>query len=125
MNSTATLKWIGLALLGVAVAATVAIAASNLASQQIGLASEPISAGDALAPAASQNRGHGSQIPGHGHGHGHGDRTAPTATTTTPTLTPEPEATMPTAPDGEPTTPTNPSNGARDDHGSGGHGADD
>jgi hypothetical protein len=50
MSSTATLKWIGLALLGLAVAAAVAIAAGNLASQQIGLASEPISAGDALAP---------------------------------------------------------------------------
>ena len=64
MSSRATIKWVGLALLGLLVAAGVAIAASNLASQQIGLASEPISAGDALAPAASPNSGHGSQSPG-------------------------------------------------------------
>lgn len=44
------MRWFGLALLGVAVAIFVAIAASRLVSQQIGLASEPISAGDALAP---------------------------------------------------------------------------
>ena len=50
MTFPATLKWLGLALLGIAVAAAVAIAASNLASQQIGLSSEPITAGDALAP---------------------------------------------------------------------------
>ncbi|HET6569867.1 MAG TPA: hypothetical protein VFG58_00050, partial [Solirubrobacterales bacterium] len=55
MTFSATLKWLGLALLGIAVAAAVAIAAGNLAGQQIGLSSEPISAGDALAPrAASQ-----------------------------------------------------------------------
>lgn len=128
MSSRATIKWVGLALAGLLVAAGVAIAASNLASQQIGLASEPISAGDALAPAASPNRGHSSQ----NSGHGHGDRTTPTAPTTTPepqptvpTPTPEPEATTPTTPEGEPTTPTSPSNRASDDHGGGGHGADD
>ncbi|MFP5388451.1 MAG: hypothetical protein ACLGG5_04040 [Thermoleophilia bacterium] len=47
----ATLRWAGLALLGIVIAAAVSVAASRLASQQIGLASEPISAGDALAPA--------------------------------------------------------------------------
>jgi hypothetical protein len=128
MSSRATIKWVGLALAGLLVAGGVAIAASNLASQQIGLASEPISAGDALAPAASPNHGHGSQGPGHGHG----DRTTPTAPATTPepqptvpTPTPEREAATPTTPEGEPTTPTSPSNGAEDDHGSSGHGADD
>jgi hypothetical protein len=50
MRSPATLRWIGLALLGIAIAAAVAVAASRLAGQEIGLASEPISAGDALAP---------------------------------------------------------------------------
>ncbi|HEV2726891.1 MAG TPA: hypothetical protein VGV34_01280 [Solirubrobacterales bacterium] len=44
-------KWIGLALLGVAISAAVAVAASNLVSRQIGIASESVSAGDALAPA--------------------------------------------------------------------------
>ncbi len=128
MNSRATIKWVGLALAGLLVAAGVAIAASNLASQQIGLASEPISAGDALAPATSQNHGHGSP----NSGHGHGNRTTPTTSTTTPepeattpNPTPEPEATIPTTPEGEPTAPTSPSNGPRDDHGGGGHGADD
>jgi hypothetical protein len=50
-------RWLGLALLGIVVAAAVAIAASRLASQQIGLASEPVSAGDALAPAAERKAG--------------------------------------------------------------------
>jgi hypothetical protein len=50
------LRWIGLALLGLAVAAAVSIAASQLASQQVGLASQPISAGDALAPAGAEGR---------------------------------------------------------------------
>lgn len=128
MSPRATIKWVGLALAGLLVAAGVAIAASNLASQQIGLASEPISAGDALAPAASPNRGHGSQ----GQGGGRGDTTTPTNPTTTtepePTITtppPEPEAPTPTAPEAEPAPPTSPSNNPRDDHGGGSHGADD
>jgi hypothetical protein len=50
MKVPATLKWIGLALLGILVAAAVSLAASHLVSRQIGLASEPISAGEALAP---------------------------------------------------------------------------
>lgn len=55
MSSRATIKWVSLALVGLLVAAGVAIAASNLASRQIGLASEPISAGDALAPREKSN----------------------------------------------------------------------
>lgn len=51
MNLSATTRWIALALLGLAIAAAVAIAASNLVSRQIGIASESVSAGDALAPA--------------------------------------------------------------------------
>ncbi len=89
MTSTATLKWIGLALLGIAVAAAVAIAAGNLAGRQIGLSSEPISAGDSLAPVTSASKGHGS---GHSGSSGHGDGgptpTAPTTTPTAPTETP-------------------------------------
>ncbi|HEX5928285.1 MAG TPA: hypothetical protein VFY48_02740 [Solirubrobacterales bacterium] len=60
MTSSATAKWIGLALLGLAIAAVVAIAASNLVSRQIGIASESVSAGDSLAPAvesAARQRG--------------------------------------------------------------------
>jgi hypothetical protein len=52
----AALRWTGLALLGIVIAAAVSVAASRLASQQIGLASEPISAGDSLAPVQHQHR---------------------------------------------------------------------
>lgn len=51
MNLSATTKWISLALLGLAISAAVAVAASNLVSRQIGIASESVSAGDRLAPA--------------------------------------------------------------------------
>jgi hypothetical protein len=50
MISGSTLRLIALAIAGVLVAAAVAVAASQLASRQIGLASEPVSAGDELAP---------------------------------------------------------------------------
>ena len=53
------LRWIGLAVLGILIAAAISIAASRLASQQIGLASQPISAGDALAPGGGGVRGEG------------------------------------------------------------------
>jgi len=43
-------KWVALALFGLAIAIGVAIAAANLTSQQIGIASESVSAGDTLAP---------------------------------------------------------------------------
>lgn len=48
---SATTKWIGLALLGLAIAAAVALLASRLVSEQIGIASESVSAGYDLAPA--------------------------------------------------------------------------
>ena len=113
MRLPATAKWIGLALLGLVIAAAVALAASHLASQQIGLASEPISAGDALAPAAqTSHRGRGPRR------HGHQGE----ATTTAPTVPEPPTTTVPTA-------PTPPGEGI-DDHGSsgsdgGGGGGDD
>jgi hypothetical protein len=132
MTSTATLRWIALALLGIAVAAGVAIVAGNLAGRQIGLSSEPISAGDSLAPVKSASKGHGSGHSGSAHGGGGGGPapSAPPTTTTTPTA---PETT--TAPPFEP----QPSPEAGDDShgggggggdsggsgGSGGHGADD
>jgi outer membrane biosynthesis protein TonB len=54
-----SIRWIALALLGLLIAAAVALAASNLASQQIGIASESVSAGDSLAPpVTSVHRGH-------------------------------------------------------------------
>ncbi|MGN6257630.1 MAG: hypothetical protein ACTHN3_07760 [Solirubrobacterales bacterium] len=50
MSLSAAVKWVLLALVGVAIAIGVAIAAANLTSQQIGIANESVSAGDALAP---------------------------------------------------------------------------
>ncbi|MGN6276475.1 MAG: hypothetical protein ACTHNP_11200 [Solirubrobacterales bacterium] len=50
MSSRGAAKWVALALVGLAIAIGVAIAAANLTSQQIGIASESVSAGDALAP---------------------------------------------------------------------------
>lgn len=122
MRSAAALKWIGLALLGIAVGAAVAVAASSLVSRQIGLASEPISAGDALAPVAPRT--------GRGSGHRQKARGTVTATTTPTTTTAPPEPTVaapPTTP--VPATPTVPTHKAGDDRGGGsgggGHGADD
>jgi hypothetical protein len=46
------LKWTGLALLGICIAAAVSVAAGSLSSQPIGLTSEPVSAGDKLVPKA-------------------------------------------------------------------------
>lgn len=56
MRIPATMRWVALALLGMLIAAGISIAASHLASQQIGLASEPISAGDALAPTRERGK---------------------------------------------------------------------
>lgn len=53
MSLSAAAKWVLLALVGVAIAIGVAIAAANLTSQQIGIANESVSAGDALAPSLS------------------------------------------------------------------------
>jgi len=121
MTLPATLKWIGLALLGIAIAAAVAFAAGNLASRQIGLASEPISAGDALAPVGGSNRDVGSKGSGNGSGGGGGsDGNATAPSTGAPTASPA--VTTP-----ESTTPSG-SDDSGDDSGGGhgdGHGADD
>lgn len=124
MRSRATIKWAGLALAGLLIAVGVAIAAGNLASRQIGLASEPISAGDALAPAASGSGNRHHPPPPSNRHHGPGT-TVPTTPSSPSTTAPKPEPTTPTAPTPEPTAPTSPSNGAGDDHGGGGQGADD
>lgn len=50
MKRSSTLGWIALALAGLAVSAGASLAASRLAGQRIGLDSEPIQAGDRLAP---------------------------------------------------------------------------
>jgi len=84
MSLPATAKWVLLALAGLAVAIGIAIAAANLTSQQIGIASESVSAGDALAPALQAPRSPG----------GRQDRQPPAQTPTEPTTT-TPETTSP------------------------------
>jgi hypothetical protein len=65
MRATTTLRWIALALAGFVIAAGASVAASRLAGQRIGLASEPITAGNELAPRedrpVSRHRGTGDQ----------------------------------------------------------------
>lgn len=102
MRSPAALKWIGLALLGIAIAAGISIAASRLTSRQIGLASEPISAGDALAPAARPaRRPAADQRPGRGTGTAPGV-TTPAETTTGPSPPPAMETTEAEPPESPP-----------------------
>ncbi len=116
MRVPATLQWVGLALLGLLIAAGVSIAASRLASQQIGLASEPISAGDALAPVAQRPAKH--RHPG-------GKTTTPTVTTPPATTTTAPATTETVAPEPRPAGPSH-SGGGDGEHGGGGGGhADD
>jgi hypothetical protein len=101
VNFSGTAKWVLLALAGLAVAIGIAIAAANLTSQQIGIASESVSAGDALAPAL--------QAPAHAGGHGDGQppNQAPIEPTTT-----TPETTMPVP---EETTDSDDHGGGSDD----------
>ena len=125
MRVPATIRWVALALLGLLIAAGVSIAASSLVSQQIGLASEPISAGDALAPQAS-SRANRPQAPRH--------KASPAKTPTQPapaeTTAPPPASTEPQSPSTVPVVPAPPSgpspSGGEQDHGGGGSGhADD
>ena len=113
MSMPATAKWVLLALAGLAVAIAVAIAAANLTGQQIGIASESVSAGDSLAPAlnvpAEQQPEGGGEQPGTDGGE----------TTTVPTE-PEPGTGEETTPPEESVEPPGESGG--DDHG--GHGSD-
>jgi hypothetical protein len=130
MRLPATARWIGLALLGLAIAAAVSIAASHLVSQQIGIASESITAGDRLAPAVrSASAGNGSGRAGKPRHTATTPAKAPTAqppteTTATAPTTPAPSAPQPPVA----TTPAQPG-GSGDDHGGhSGHrggGADD
>ena len=105
------MRWFALALLGIAVAALVAALASHLVSQQIGLASEPISAGDALAPRLGHEPHRGAPQPK--------PSTKPSPQpkpTPAPETAPEPETAAP-APETQPTPEP-----ADDGHGGGGGG---
>ena len=72
------MRWALLALVGVVLAAGAAYAASRLATQPIALESEPITAGESLAP-----------------------RSTPARSTPVPTRTPGPTPTATTSPEGE------------------------
>jgi hypothetical protein len=102
-----------LALVGLAIAIGVAIVAANLTSQQIGIASESVSAGDALAPSL--------HVPAEGkpqsEGHDQGGPEEPTTTPTEPPTTTTPEEVPPSEETAEPQ-----SEGGHDDYG--GHGSD-
>jgi hypothetical protein len=88
------LRWFALALAGLAVAVAVGYAASRVTSQRIGLASEPLQAGESLAPSTGGHRtGHGSH--GGGSDGGHGDSHTTTATTTTRSTTTQTTSTAP------------------------------
>jgi hypothetical protein len=78
--------WVLLAVLGLVVAIAVGVAASELTSRRIGLSSEPIRAGDALAPPPERYPGGGRHHGGDGSRPG-GDDGAPAppgGTTSTP-----------------------------------------
>jgi hypothetical protein len=81
-RSTA-LRWVLLALVGLLVAVAVAVLASKLTSQRIGLSSEPLEAGQSLAPAG---RGSGDGDGRHPSG-GHPESTTTTTTATAPPTT--------------------------------------
>jgi len=112
MKLPASAKWVLLALAGLAIAIGVAVAATNLTSQQIGIASESVSAGDVLAPSLRTPEGEGN---GKGGGHeGPGGKEQTTPTTPAEPASPE-ETTSPTEP---------PSEHGSDDYGGSGGGDD-
>lgn len=112
MRMPATAKWVLLALAGLAIAIGVAIAAANLTGQQIGIASESVSAGDSLAPALNVPAGQRPEGGGEQPGTDGGETTVPAE--------PEPGGEATTSPAEETVEP--PSESGGDDHG--GHGSD-
>lgn len=94
------IRWVLIALLGLAVAALVSLSASDLTSQPVGLSSEPLTAGDQLAPRTITRT---ATTPRHRHRHRHTTTTTrPPATITPPVATRPPAATRPTATTGTP-----------------------
>jgi hypothetical protein len=100
-------RWLALALLGLAIAAGVAFAASRLVSQRIGLASEPLNAGRELAPPAARES-HGKS--GNDQHHRGGSSTTSTSAAPSATAPAVPTQTIPPAP---------PSGGSASDEGGG------
>jgi hypothetical protein len=120
--------WFAIAIAGLVIAVGVAYAASRLASPNVGLSSEPLSAGARLAP---RSRPAPRPRPAH-HGPKRG-HPAPTPTAPPSSSPPAPPATSPPAapaPAPAPTSPAPPSRddssgSGADDHGGGGHGGAD
>jgi hypothetical protein len=80
VRRSSVIGWVALAILGLAVAAAVSIAASQLSSQRIGLASEPLTAGNRLAPRTGTIRIQPATTPTQTH-----TQTTPSSTQTTTT----------------------------------------
>ncbi|MGN6664729.1 MAG: hypothetical protein ACTHK6_11080 [Solirubrobacterales bacterium] len=118
MIAASTWRMIALAIAGLLVAAAVAWLASDLASRQIGLASEPISAGDELAPAIA--RPHHKRHPGRS-GHRKDQTTAPAPAAESPLAPESPPAAEPLTVPTEPPATEAPGGG---DSGGGGAGSD-
>jgi hypothetical protein len=122
MTLPTTVRWVGLALIGIAIAAAVSVAASRLSSQSIGLASEPLSAGRSLAPA--QPVAKPVRRPGRkSHRAGSDAATPRTHSAPQPPAAPPPVSTAPVTPAPVPAPPADDSGGTGGE--SQGGGADD
>jgi hypothetical protein len=113
------------------IAAAISIAASRVASQQIGLASEPITAGDALAPRAQEQKAPARPRPRHRVPPKHPNRSVPPTQPTEPAQPAAPPAIEPAQPVVPPATEPAPSmhadnsggsTGGDGEHGGGGGG---
>lgn len=110
---SASVRWALFAAVGLLVAVAVAVLATQLVSQKIGITSEPVSAGESLSPRADRDEGANRKRSG-----GAGTLTR-TVTTPYPATGPSPTPAGPGAP-----SPASGSHGGapeRGDGGSGGH----
>jgi hypothetical protein len=120
MTVPTAVRWVLLAVVGLLIAVAVAVLASELTSQRIGLASEPLDAGKILAPPQPRGGRAANTPSGDGHGGTSTASTTPTTTTATtvPTTTVPPATTQP-----PPVTTTGDDSSSGSD--SGGEGASD
>jgi hypothetical protein len=79
VHARTLLAWIAVGLVGLALAAGVTYAATQLSSQRIGLSAEPPSAGDKLAPGTTSTAGPGNAASHQPSGARHGSRSGPHA----------------------------------------------
>ena len=108
MSMRSSVRWLLLALAGLAVALAVALAASKLVSQRIGLVSEPLRAGESLAPAAADSAPHRREPRQNGSKSGgdDGPATQPATTGSAPTPATTGPAPAPTSVPNEGSEPT-------------------